>query len=257
MQWYASVGRKRGWDPVQSRTRALQLYEQVVATEISPYRIDLARKVGVDAVLNPKETDGLLAGIGNAVSTSLEDQRERIFLPFLKLTLPEIVDYNLPEFGVFHNCAFVKIKKEYPFQARRVMHAVWGAGQMAFTKFIVVVDEHVNVHDEQDVLFHLFSNCDPHRDTEIVHGPVDILDHASPDLGAGSKMGFDATAKLPAEGLLLDSEEGQARMAELFPKYKEECEAEGDKGECPHGVHHSGFHARSVTEARRGVLTKP
>jgi len=125
---------------------------------------------------------------------------ERIFLPLLKMLIPDIVDYSLPISGVFHNCAFVKIKKEYPFQARRVMHAIWGAGQMAFTKFIVVVDEHVNVHDEQDVLFHLFANCDPARDAEVVHGPVDILDHASPDLGAGSKIGFDATAKTPAEG---------------------------------------------------------
>jgi 4-hydroxy-3-polyprenylbenzoate decarboxylase len=125
---------------------------------------------------------------------------ERIFLPLLKMLIPDIVDYALPISGVFHNCAFIKIRKEYPYQARRVMHAIWGAGQMAFTKFIVVVDEHVDVHDEQDVLFHLFSNCDPMRDTEIVRGPVDILDHASPDLGAGSKMGFDATVKLPAEG---------------------------------------------------------
>jgi 4-hydroxy-3-polyprenylbenzoate decarboxylase len=125
---------------------------------------------------------------------------ERVFLPLLRMLIPDIVDYALPISGVFHNCAFVKIRKEYPFQARRVMHAIWGAGQMAFTKFIVVVDEHVNVHDEQDVLFHLFSNCDPARDTEIVRGPVDILDHASPDLGAGSKIGFDATVKLPAEG---------------------------------------------------------
>jgi 4-hydroxy-3-polyprenylbenzoate decarboxylase len=125
---------------------------------------------------------------------------ERVFLPLLKMLIPDIVDYALPISGVFHNCAFIKIRKEYPYQARRVMHAVWGAGQMAFTKFIVVVDDHVNVHDEQDVLFHLFSNCDPARDTEIVHGPVDILDHASPDLGAGSKMGFDATVKLPGEG---------------------------------------------------------
>jgi 4-hydroxy-3-polyprenylbenzoate decarboxylase len=125
---------------------------------------------------------------------------ERVFLPLLKMLIPDIVDYSLPMAGVFHNCAFVKIKKEYPYQARRVMHAIWGAGQMAFTKFLVVVDEHVNVHDEQDVLFHLFSNCDPARDTEVIHGPVDILDHASPDLGAGSKMGFDATVKLPAEG---------------------------------------------------------
>lgn len=125
---------------------------------------------------------------------------ERIFLPLLRMLVPDIIDYSLPISGVFHNCAFVKIRKEYPYQARRVMHAIWGAGQMSFTKFIVVVDEHVNVHDEQDVLFHLFANCDPQRDSEIVRGPVDILDHASPELGAGSKIGFDATVKLAAEG---------------------------------------------------------
>jgi 4-hydroxy-3-polyprenylbenzoate decarboxylase len=125
---------------------------------------------------------------------------ERIFLPLLRTIVPDIVDYSLPISGVFHNCAFIKIRKEYPMQARRVMHAIWGAGQMSFTKFIIVVDEHVDVHDEQDVLFHLFSNCDPQRDSEIVHGPVDILDHASPELGAGSKIGFDATEKWPAEG---------------------------------------------------------
>jgi len=125
---------------------------------------------------------------------------ERVFLPLLRMLIPDIVDYSLPISGVFHNCAFVKIRKEYPYQARRVMHAIWGAGQMSFTKFIIVVDDHVDVHNEQDVLFHLFSNCDPARDTEIVRGPVDILDHASPDMGAGSKIGFDATVKLPVEG---------------------------------------------------------
>jgi 4-hydroxy-3-polyprenylbenzoate decarboxylase len=125
---------------------------------------------------------------------------ERIFLPLLRMIVPDILDYSLPISGVFHNCAFLKIRKEYPLQARRVMHAIWGAGQMSFTKFIVIVDEHVNVHDEQDVLFHLFSNCDPERDIEIVHGPVDILDHASPYLGVGSKLGFDATVKLESEG---------------------------------------------------------
>ncbi len=82
---------------------------------------------------------------------------ERIFLPLLRTMVPDIVDYSLPISGVFHNCAFIKIRKEYPYHARRVMHAIWGAGQMSFTKFIIVVDEHVNVHDEQDVLFHLFS----------------------------------------------------------------------------------------------------
>jgi 4-hydroxy-3-polyprenylbenzoate decarboxylase len=125
---------------------------------------------------------------------------ERIFLPLLQMIVPDIVDYALPISGVFHNCAFIKIRKEYAYQARRVMHAIWGAGQMSFTKFIIIVDEHVNVHDEQDVLFHLFSNCDPERDMEIVHGPVDILDHASPEMGVGSKIGFDATVKFPSEG---------------------------------------------------------
>ena len=125
---------------------------------------------------------------------------ERIFLPLLKMLIPDIVDYSLPISGAFHNCAFVKIRKEYPQQARRVMHAIWGAGQMAFTKFIVVVDEHVDVHDEQDVLFHLFANCDPLRDVETVKGPVDILDHASTDYGWGGKIGFDATMKWEGEG---------------------------------------------------------
>jgi 4-hydroxy-3-polyprenylbenzoate decarboxylase len=125
---------------------------------------------------------------------------ERIFLPLLRTIVPDIVDYCLPISGVFHNCAFIKIRKEYPWQARRVMHAIWGAGQMSFTKFLIIVDEDVEVHDEQDVLFHLFANCDPERDSELVHGPVDILDHASPEKGAGSKIGFDATVKWPAEG---------------------------------------------------------
>jgi 4-hydroxy-3-polyprenylbenzoate decarboxylase len=124
---------------------------------------------------------------------------ERIFLPLLKTLIHDIIDYDLPMFGAFHNCAFVKIKKEYPLQARRVMHAIWGAGQMAWTKMIVVVDENVDVHDHEAVLFHLCANCDPGRDLEIVNGPLDILDHAAPRLGAGHKIGFDATAKIAGE----------------------------------------------------------
>ncbi len=125
---------------------------------------------------------------------------ERIFLPMLQMLIPDIIDYNLPMFGCFHNCAFVKIRKEYPFQARRVMSSIWGAGQMAFTKIIVVVDEHVDVQDEQAVLFQLCANCDPRRDTMIIDGPLDILDHAAPVCGVGSKIGFDATRKIPGEG---------------------------------------------------------
>ena len=124
---------------------------------------------------------------------------ERIFLPLLKTLVPDIIDYDLPMFGAFHNCAFIQIKKEYPLQARRVMHAIWGAGQMAWTKSIVVVDHDVNVHDHEAVLFHLCANCDPGRDIEIVNGPLDILDHAAPRLGAGHKIGLDATRKIPGE----------------------------------------------------------
>ena len=125
---------------------------------------------------------------------------ERIFLPLLQIVAPDIIDYNLPMFGCFHNCAFVKIRKEYPYQARRVMNAIWGAGQMALTKIVVVVDEHVDVQDEQAVLFHLCANVDPKRDIMLVDGPLDILDHAAPHLGAGSKLGIDATCKIAGEG---------------------------------------------------------
>jgi 4-hydroxy-3-polyprenylbenzoate decarboxylase len=127
---------------------------------------------------------------------------ERIFLPLLQMLVPDIIDYDLPMFGAFHNFVFVKIRKEYPYQARKVMSAIWGAGQMMFSKFIIVVDEHVDVHDEQQVMFHVGANVDPRRDVVIVDGPIDILDHASPFEGVGSKMGIDATRKIAGEGTL-------------------------------------------------------
>lgn len=120
---------------------------------------------------------------------------ERIFLPLLKTLIHDIEDYDLPTFGAFHNCAMVKIKKAYPLQGRRVMHSVWGAGQMAWTKIIVVVDDDVDVHDTLAVLRAVGERCHPSRDVEMVRGPIDILDHATPLLGAGTKIGFDATRK--------------------------------------------------------------
>ena len=120
---------------------------------------------------------------------------ERLFLPLLRTIIPDIVDYDLPMFGAFHNCAFIKIRKEYPLQARRVMHAIWGAGQMAWTKTIAVVDDDVDVHDTTAVLRAVGEHCVPARDAELVRGPVDILDHAAPFLGAGAKIGLDATRK--------------------------------------------------------------
>lgn len=125
---------------------------------------------------------------------------ERIFLPLLRTTVPDIIDYDLPMFGAFHNCAFIKIKKEYPLHARRVMHAIWGAGQMSWTKTVVIVDDDVDVHDHAAVMRAVGDHCVPSRDSELVRGPIDILDHAAPFLGGGGKIGFDATRKSnPAE----------------------------------------------------------
>jgi 4-hydroxy-3-polyprenylbenzoate decarboxylase len=125
---------------------------------------------------------------------------ERLFLPLVRVTLPEIVDMNLPVHGVFHNLAIISIKKEYPGQARKVMHALWGLGQMMFTKTLIVVDDDVNVHDLSQVTWVVGNHIDPKRDTVFVEGPVDVLDHAAPAMGFGSKMGIDATKKWRTEG---------------------------------------------------------
>ena len=125
---------------------------------------------------------------------------ERIFLPLIKKTLPEIVDLNLPVEGVFHNLAFVSIDKRYPGHARKVMYALWGLGQMMFTKIIVIFDKEVDVQDQGQVLWRLGNNVDPKRDTVFAEGPVDALDHAAPLPHYGSKMGIDATRKWPEEG---------------------------------------------------------
>ncbi|MEM2868598.1 MAG: menaquinone biosynthesis decarboxylase [Candidatus Bathyarchaeia archaeon] len=125
---------------------------------------------------------------------------ERIFLPIIKKILPEIVDINLPVEGVFHNVAIVSIDKQYPGQARKVINAIWGLGQLMFTKFVIVVDKWVNVHDLGEVLWRLGNNVDPARDVIIQTGPVDVLNHASILPNFGGKMGIDATKKWPEEG---------------------------------------------------------
>jgi len=125
---------------------------------------------------------------------------ERIFLPLMKLTIPEIVDINLPIEGVFHNLMIVSIKKSYPGQARKVMNAVWSLGQAMFTKCIVVVDEDVDVQDIGEVTLKALNHIDPERDIQFTLGPVDSLDHASRLPNYGSKMGIDATRKWPSEG---------------------------------------------------------
>jgi 4-hydroxy-3-polyprenylbenzoate decarboxylase len=125
---------------------------------------------------------------------------ERLFLPLIKKQLPEIVDINLPMEGVFHNLAFISIDKRYPGHAKKVMQAIWGLGQLCFTKIVVIFDKDVNVQDISEVLWRLGNNIDPKRDIVFVEGPVDALDHASPLPLLGSKMGIDATRKWPEEG---------------------------------------------------------
>lgn len=123
----------------------------------------------------------------------------RIFLPVFRMNFPEIVDMHLPAEGVFHNLVFVSIRKQYPYQAFKVMHGLWGMGQMMFSKYIVVVDEDCDVHNTAEVLFRLCANTDPARDTTIIKNPSDSLDHAPSQQNIGSHMGFDATRKLPGE----------------------------------------------------------
>jgi 4-hydroxy-3-polyprenylbenzoate decarboxylase len=124
----------------------------------------------------------------------------KLFLPIFQMNFPEIVDIALPAEGVFHNAVFVSIKKTYPMQAYKIMHGLWGMGQMMFTKYMVVVDHDVDVHNTSEVLFHLCADTDPQRDSMLTKGPSDVLDHATSEVAIGGKMGIDATRKLPGEG---------------------------------------------------------
>lgn len=150
---------------------------------------------------------------------------ERIFLPLLKLFISEIVDMSLPWEGVFHNCVILSIDKRYPGHAKKVMSAVWGFGQMMFSKYVIIVDKHVNVQDYAEVAFHVFSNTDPKRDTMFAEGPMDILDHATSMLAFGSKMGIDATKKWPSEGFNRDWPE----ELEMDEKTKKKVDAKWQK----------------------------
>ena len=150
---------------------------------------------------------------------------ERIFLPLLKLTVPEIVDYHMPAPGIFHNLVFVAIDKQYPGQAQKVMNALWGQGLMSLAKVLVVVDRDVNVRDPDEAWWVALNNIDPERDTRFTMGPVDVLDHASRAFTYGSKMGIDGTRKWPEEGFTREwperiemDPETRARVDALWPK---------------------------------------
>jgi 4-hydroxy-3-polyprenylbenzoate decarboxylase len=124
---------------------------------------------------------------------------ERLFLPIIKLMLPEVTDLNMPAEGIFHNLVVVSIRKRYPGQARKVMTALWGMGLMALAKTIVVVSEHVNVHDLSEVAWRVTGNIDPRRDLMVLEGPMDDLDHAALRHRYGGKLGVDATEKGPLD----------------------------------------------------------
>jgi len=148
---------------------------------------------------------------------------ERIFLPLMRLQLPEIRDISMPAEGIFHNLMLVSIRKSYPLHARKVMHAIWGLGQAMFTKCIVVVDEDVDVQNVREVVWKALNHIDPERDIQFVLGPVDSLDHASRLPNYGSKMGIDATRKWKEEGFtrpwpgeIRMSDEVRARVDQLW-----------------------------------------
>jgi 4-hydroxy-3-polyprenylbenzoate decarboxylase len=143
-----------------------------------------------------------VVGIPPMEDAYLGKATERIFLPLLRQTLPEIRDMHLPVAGAFHNFVFVALDKRYPGHAKKVMQALWGLGQMMFSKFIVVFDKEIDVQDFNQILWQWGANVDPKRDMVLVEGPVDALDHASPYPFLGSKIGFDATTKWPGEGLV-------------------------------------------------------
>jgi 4-hydroxy-3-polyprenylbenzoate decarboxylase len=150
---------------------------------------------------------------------------ERIFLPLLRLTLPEVVDYHMPACGIFHNLVFVAIDKQYPGQAYKVMNAMWGQGLMSLAKVLVVVDRDVNVRNPDEAWWIALNNIDPERDVRFTKGPADVLDHASQHFSFGSKMGIDGTRKWKEEGftrewpdLIAMDDATRRRVDELWPR---------------------------------------
>lgn len=167
-----------------------------------------------------------IVGIPPQEDCYLGKATERIFLPLLQLVCPEILDMNLPWEGVFHNCALIKIKKKYAGHAFKIMNTIWGTGQLAWTKYIIVFDDDVDIQNYSEVALHAFGNTDPERDFLFSRGPLDILDHASQICGFGSKVGIDATKKWSGEGfqrewpkLITMSEEIKNLVSEKWNRY--------------------------------------
>ncbi len=169
---------------------------------------------------------------------------ERIFLPAVRQMVPEIVDYDLPVVGAFHNCVIVSIRKRFPGHARKVMHAIWGLGMLCLSKSVVVVDEGVDVHGYEEVFFRVGATVDPKRDVELAEGPLDHLDHAPTLQFYGGKLGIDATHKGPAEGArewpeeIVMSEQVRELVDRRWGEYGIEVEAAQRDGRTPGRLRH-------------------
>jgi len=163
----------------------------------------------------------IIVGVPPAEDVWLGKATERIFLPAIRVTMPEVVDYDLPFAGAFHNCAIVSIRKAYPGHAKKVMHAIWGTGLLSLTKAVVVVDADIDVHDYTQVMWQLGANVDPAHDAILSEGPLDQLDHSPRLQSYGGKLGFDATAKWPEEGY----GRGWPEIARMSPEVSARVEA--------------------------------
>jgi len=235
-----------GWDPMREDADPLgegAVFEGPFGDHTGFYSMpDRYPLVEVRAVTHRRDAvyPATVVGLPIQEDYFLGKATERIMLPLLKTILPDIEDYDLPVFGAFHNAACIKIKKHYPLHARKVMHGVWGAGQMAWTKTLFLVDDDVDVHDLTSVLDAVCRRCNPSRDIERVHGAVDILDHAAARFGASCKFGFDATRKVPSEDI-----DGAPLGEEREPPTREQRDADAEAARSVDGVldAHASEHA--------------
>jgi 4-hydroxy-3-polyprenylbenzoate decarboxylase len=163
----------------------------------------------------------IIVGVPPQEDVWLGKATERLFLPAIRMTMPEVVDYDLPFHGAFHNLAIVSIRKAFPGHARKVMHAIWGTGLLSLTKGVVVVDDWVDVHDYGQVMWQAGANVDPARDIVLADGPLDHLDHAPTRQFVGGKLGIDATAKWESEGY----DRGWPSVIEMSPEIRAQVTA--------------------------------
>lgn len=215
IEGYIDPGERRLEGPFGDHTGYYSLADQFPVLHVTALTMRENAIYPATIVGQPPMEDGWM---GKAV--------ERIFLPMIRLTVPEIVDMNLPVEACFHNVAFVSIKKKFPGHAYKIMNSIWGLGGLAFTKFVFIFDHDCDVQNLGEVLFRIGANCDPGRDSLISKGPVDQLDHASVAMGFGGKIGFDCTHKLPGENgfsrdypkLITMAPDVKARIDALWPR---------------------------------------